>query len=79
MQSARSQCSTCDAFAAAPVKTVTPIITTRPMQLVMFDLFFLPFADKYGRTIVIMMIDHFTKFKWARALQASMLYKSLIS
>ena len=38
------------------------------MELVMFDLFFLPIADSEGRSCCIMMIDHFTKFKWARAL-----------
>ena len=38
------------------------------MQFVMFDLFFLPFKDDQGRSCCIMMVDHFTKYHWARAL-----------
>ena len=62
------QCQHCFGFNTSLPKVVTPILTTRIMQLVMFDLFFLPIADSEGRTCCIMMIDHFTKFKWARAL-----------
>ena len=62
------QCRHCFGFNTSLPKVVTPIITTRVMQLVMFDLFFLPVADSEGRSCCIMMIDHFTKYKWARAL-----------
>ena len=62
------QCQQCFGFNTSLPKVVTPILTTRPMQLVMFDLFFLPFADTQGRSVCIMMIDHFTKYHWARAL-----------
>jgi transposase InsO family protein len=34
------------------------------MELIMFDLFFLPFADDEGQSICMMIIDHFTKYKW---------------
>lgn len=66
---ARAQCGPCKTFVSVTKPAVTPIITSRPMQLVMFDLFFLPFADHFGRHIVMMMIDHFTKYKWARAIK----------
>jgi hypothetical protein len=62
------QCQQCFGFNTSLPKVVTPILTTRPMELVMFDLFFLPFADAQGRSVCIMMIDHFTKFHWAKAL-----------
>ena len=67
-ESVCKQCSHCIGFNTSLPKVVTPILTTRVMELVMFDLFFLPVADAEGRTCCIMMIDHFTKFKWARAL-----------
>ena len=67
-ESVSKQCQHCFSFNTSLPKVVTPILTTRIMQLVMFDLFFLPIADAEGRSCCIMMIDHFTKFKWARAL-----------
>ena len=61
---ARQCCNLCDSFVHATKEVVTPIITSRPMQLLMFDLFFLPFKDEGGNGICMMIIDHFTKYKW---------------
>ena len=36
----------------------------------MFDLFFLPFEDEEECHICIMMIDHFTKYKWGGVMNA---------
>jgi hypothetical protein len=63
----RSNCTTCDSFSRAPKGIVRAIITSRPLELVMFDLFFLPCADGEGRDICICMIDHFKKFVWGKA------------
>ena len=45
---ARVGCQTCETFEKPTKNVTTPIITTRPMQLVMFDLFKLPFEDAEG-------------------------------
>jgi hypothetical protein len=66
---ARQQCDdVCGMFARMPKGCVAPIITTRPWQLLMFDLFFLPCKDRNGVHICILMCDHFTKYKWGVAL-----------
>jgi hypothetical protein len=66
----RVGCQTCETFQKPTKNVVTPIITSRPMQLVMFDLFMLPFEDAEGYKWVMMMVDHFSKFKWACALKS---------
>jgi GGDEF domain-containing protein len=63
-QYARAQCKVCEGFEHQTKDAVQPIMTTRPMELIMFDLFFLPFADDEGQSICMMIIDHFTKYKW---------------
>ena len=55
-ESVSKQCQHCFSFNTSLPKVVTPILTTRIMQLVMFDLFFLPIADAEGRSCCIMMI-----------------------
>jgi hypothetical protein len=70
LEYARSQCDeVCGMFTRMPKGCVAPIMTTRPWQLLMFDLFFLPCKDKNGCCICILMCDHFTKYKWGKALQ----------
>jgi hypothetical protein len=54
----------CQIWDRMPKGVVIPIITSRPLQLLMFDLFFFPCADSHGNTICCLAVDHFTKFKW---------------
>ena len=61
---ARDLCKVCESFEHTTKDVVRPIITSRPMELIMFDLFFLPFKDNDGHGICMMIIDHFTKYKW---------------
>jgi hypothetical protein len=60
----------CQIFDTMPKGCVTPIITTRVMQLLMFDLFFLPCPDTHGNTICILCCDHFTKYVWGAVLDS---------
>jgi transposase InsO family protein len=67
----QKQCTrVCGVFGHMPKGCVQPIITSRPLQLVMFDLFFLPCADATGRNICVLACDHFTKYKWGLALDS---------
>ena len=64
MKYARSLCNLCEGFEHTTKDAVQPIITSRPMELIMFDLFYLPFKDDEDQGICMMIIDHFTKYKW---------------
>ena len=72
---ARDLCKVCESFENTIKDAVQPIITTRPMELVMFDLFFLPFKDDEGQGICMMIIDHFTKYKWGATMTRKTMYE----
>jgi transposase InsO family protein len=63
----RRGCTVCDGFNPVKKGIVRGIVTRRPMELIMFDLFTLPCSDRNGWNTCITMIDHFTKYKWAKA------------
>jgi hypothetical protein len=45
------------------------IMTTAPLEVVMFDLTFMPMPTPDGLTCILSVIDHFTKYKWAKAFE----------
>ena len=60
-----SQCETCQEFKWNQPKMVQAIITSRPMELMMFDLTSLKFEDQEGHRHIFVVKDHFTKYHWA--------------
>ena len=62
-------CTRCKEFHDPLPRVKEAIITWKPFQLVMFDLFKLPMETYDGFLYVILVKDHFTKFHWAEALK----------
>ena len=62
-------CIRCKEFKDPLPRVKEAIITWKPFQLVMFDLFKLPNTTSDGHTHVLLVKDHFTKFHWACALK----------
>ena len=63
-------CERCQEFSQRYPKLVQAIITTRPMELVMFDLTKLPVVSVEGYHLLLTIVDHFTKYKWAFGLKS---------
>ena len=63
------ECLTCKMFSGKQPKMTQAITTTRPMEIVMFDLTRLKFRDEEGFEYLFVMKDHFTKYHWVRALK----------
>jgi hypothetical protein len=63
----RRRCAQCEEF-APPAKVGTQwILTEYPLQLVMFDLSTLQIQCDDGTALILLLVtDHFTKFKWGR-------------
>ncbi len=53
-----------------PHRISETICTSRPMQLVMFDLVTMPMSDACGNKHFLLIKDHFTKFHWGRAFRS---------
>ena len=51
---AKNDCSSCMNFRPSPKTVAEPILTTRPLELVMADLTFLPFADSEGYKVILL-------------------------
>jgi hypothetical protein len=64
---ARQMCTICDTWTPLPKGSVNPIYTDLPMELLMFDLFQLPFADKHGNKFGLLIKDHLSKYHWGKA------------
>ena len=60
-------CHRCAEHVVGIPKTVQAIITSRKLQLVMFDLFSMPMKSSKGELHVLLIKDHFTKFHWGKA------------
>ena len=60
-------CKICAQTEYSKPATCTAIITTRPLELVMFDLFTMPMLTPDGYKYVLLVKDHFTKFHWKQA------------
>jgi transposase InsO family protein len=65
----RALCDVCDQWKALPKRIVAAILTSRPMQLVMFDLSFMPMKDSNGFMGFLLVADHFSKMKWGMAVK----------
>ena len=65
VQAACRNCELCKDYTPVPNISTSTIITRHPMELVMFDLSFMPWRDpKTGFTAFLLIKDHFTKFQW---------------
>lgn len=63
---ARKSCVVCAGFIPAAKHLSQTILTTRPLQMVQFDLTKMSFKDKStGCTQILLIVDHFTKYRWA--------------
>lgn len=69
VRAARAACPTCDAWRPEPKSSAEAILTTRPLELVMFDLSKMPFpCSDTGMEWFLLISDHFTKFVWGSPL-----------
>ena len=59
------ECNVCAEMSENIKVPTMAIMTQRPHELIMFDLFFMPFPTSEGYTCVLLVKDHFTKFLWA--------------
>ena len=62
-------CTRCSEFSKRYPKLVQAIITSRPMELVMFDLTAMPANAPDGSKWILTIKDHFTKYAWALVLK----------
>ena len=62
-------CARCQEFKDTLPRVKQAIITRRRFELVMFDLFDLPFETPDGFKHVLLVKDHFSKFHWGCALR----------
>ena len=60
-------CARCDEHVIGVPKTKQAILTSRKLQIVMFDLFKMPMQSTGGEVWVLLVKDHFTKMHWGRA------------
>jgi hypothetical protein len=59
------KCAVCQEWKPVKHRETTPIYTSRPLQLVMFDLTKMPMRAPCGSNYILSIVDHFTKYKWA--------------
>jgi transposase InsO family protein len=62
-------CNVCAEMTSNIEIPTVAIMTQRPHELIMFDIFFVGFTTSEGYTCVLLIKDHFTKFLWAKPLQ----------
>ena len=62
-------CERCSEFKIGHPTTSHAIITSRPLEIVMFDLSNMPMTSPSGNRIVLNVKDHFTKFMWGTPLR----------
>jgi len=60
-------CTICETFQCIPKIPTQPIITSRFLQLVMFDLTQYYVPDSEGYQWLLTIVDHFTKYVWIKA------------
>jgi hypothetical protein len=63
-------CARCQEFSQRYPKLIQAIITSLPLELVMFDLTKLACLSLEGYTYLLTVVDHFTKYKWAFGLRS---------
>ena len=68
IDSVLSTCNVCAEMSENIEIPTVAIMTQQPHELMMFDLFFMPYPTSEGYTCVLLVKDHFTKFLWAKAL-----------
>ena len=60
-------CEPCSGFVFKKQNVVRAIITSRVLQLVMFDMFDMPFETPGGYKTCLLIKDHFSKYVWGKA------------
>ena len=68
IQSVVGECDTCQAFDRTIKPVSQAIITEAPLEIVMMDVTTMPMFTPTGNKHILLMIDHFTKYKWAKPL-----------
>jgi hypothetical protein len=61
-----NRCPTCASHEPVKKNPIVPILTTRRGQLVMFDLTKYYVSDEEGYVWILTVLDHFTKYLWAK-------------
>ena len=59
-----SSCEACQTYLPPPAKRPTAILTSRSLEIVMFDLSSVDAADDEGYKHFFLLVDHFTKYTW---------------
>ena len=62
-------CILCASYASVKQRPTEAILTSRPLQLVMFDLTKAEVPTKDGKQWILTTIDHFTKYTWAKVFE----------
>ena len=63
----KKECTACSEMTTTSLKMIKAIITSSVLELVMFDLFEMPFLTPDGYKYVLLVKDHFSKYVWGKA------------